>query len=342
MVFKIIQDDYTVKKLVLVCLIVGLLFVNSTFVGNAVLCMSLFVMGMKGIDFDRMASMVLPWFIMGVLITVAGSQLGVIDNWSYFVGTSRPRVSLGYFYPSHATSALLYAVVLFCFVTKEKLSLWQVVLIEIVNIWQWRQTDSRTGSALIAIIPWGFLILKYIKKDVSRSAIGWVLKAIFPLCAMISLISCCFYGSFPFLVRVNSFVSGRISLGYDAIKTYGIHLFGQRIPWVGNGGLGHVVQQLQASYNFVDCSYVKILLDNGLIIWLIVMCIFTATSIYAVNCNKKYLALALFFIAGYSVIEPRLIELGFNPFILATAVVLDNRQMDTKNTTGRIEVTGVE
>lgn len=322
---KILLDSYEIKKFLLVCSILVLLCVNSITVGNTVMCMSLFIFGMKDIDFDKLAGIILPWFTGGMMIIMAGSKIGIIDNWIYTV-SGRLRYSLGYFYPSHATSVMLYGILLFCFVKKEKLRFYHVILIEIINVWQWKQTDSRTGSALIALIPLIFFIMRYVKKDLSGTLMGVLVKIIFPLCAAVSLVLSFLYNNSRFMTYLNSFLSNRLVMGHNALKTYGIHLLGQDITWVGYGGLGYVSNQLEGAYNFVDCSYIKILLENGLIIWLLIMAGFTYASIYAVKTNKKYMALTLFFVAGYSVIEPRLIEIGFNPFLVLVAMALNQKQ----------------
>ncbi len=322
---KILLDKYKIKKILLICAVAVALCINSIFIGNTVMCMSLFVFGMIGIDFDKLARIILPWFIVGTLITIVGSQIGIIDNWLYTV-SGRSRYALGYFYPSHATSVILYVVLLVCYVKKEKLQLYHVILIEIINLWQWKQTDSKTGSALIALIPIVFFALKYWKKDFSKTLIGLLLKMIFPLCAILSLTFSYLYKSFSFMEYINAFLSNRLVMGYNALKMYGIHFWGQSIAWVGYGGLGFTVNQLEGNYNFVDCSYVKILLENGFAVWLFVMAGFTYASIYAVKNQQIYMATALFFVAGYSVIEPRLIEIGFNPFVVLLALALNQKQ----------------
>lgn len=48
-------------------------------------------------------------------------------------------------------------------------------------------------------------------------------------------------------------------------------------------------------------------------------------SVKALRENDKYLLIALSFIAIYSIIEPRLIEIGFNSFVLVLVVLVNNR-----------------
>lgn len=324
--FKILLDTYDKKELLKTCCIILLLLGNALFVGNAVLCGFLFIWGAKNINFEKIAPIMLVWFLAGVIITIGGSQIGFIDDWSYFATSSRPRNAIGYFYPSHAASALLYTVLLFCYVFKQRLKVWHIVLIELLNYWQYCQTDSRTGFVLVLVIPVAFYLLKYLKKDIFGTVLGNILSMAFPISLVVSLFTSLAYHPTGNWQKLNSFLSGRLQLGHDALYDYGVHLFGQKIEWIGYGGLGHSVQELKGTYNYVDCSYIKILLENGIVIWVIFMLGFCIASIYAVRENNKYMALALAFVAGYSIIEPRLIEIGFNPFVLTLVVLIDNNK----------------
>lgn len=320
---KIFLDDYTTKEICLIIIIIMLLLLNSISVGgNAVLCLFLFVIGMKGIDFNKVARSMLVWFLIGLIVTIAASQIGVIENWSYN-SAGRERVSLGYFYPSHATSTIFYCVCLLCFVLGNKLKLWHVFLIEVFNIWQYKATDARAGTLMMLFVPIMFYLFKYIRGDINKKPIVKLFVLAFPVSALFSFFTAIFYNGQGLLLKLNSLISNRLYLANRALQEYGITLFGERIDWIGNGGVGHIKRSLEGEYNYVDCSYIKIMFDYGIVICAIVVVGFTIASIVAVKKNNKYLLLALSFVAVYSIIEPRLIEIGFNPFVLILVALID-------------------
>ena len=109
---------------------------------------------MKGIDFEKTSKIMCIWLLSGIFFIILFSQFGIIENWGYDLTTKRPRYSLGYYYPSYATSVILYGILLLCYVLKQRLKLWQVFLLEFFNYLQYMQTDSRTGTAL-----WGWWLL---------------------------------------------------------------------------------------------------------------------------------------------------------------------------------------
>lgn len=58
---------------------------------------------------------------------------------------------------------------------------------------------------------------------------------------------------------------------------------------------------------------------------LVVIIGYTIASVKALKENDKFLLIALSFIAIYSIIEPRLIEIGFNSFVLVLVVLVNYR-----------------
>ena len=81
----------------------------------------------------------------------------------------------------------------------------------------------------------------------------------------------------------------------------------------GNGGSVEWIED----YFFLDCSYVNILLTWGLILFLSVMILF----IYSCTKNRKdlYFQYAIAAIAVNSMIAHHLMDVAYNPFVLAIA-----------------------
>lgn len=81
----------------------------------------------------------------------------------------------------------------------------------------------------------------------------------------------------------------------------------------GNGGTLNLVDE----YFFLDCSYVNILLTWGLILFLVVMILF----ICGCTKNRKdlYFQYAIAAIAVNSMIAHHLMDVAYDPFVLAIA-----------------------
>jgi hypothetical protein len=321
---KILYTRIEYKEFFLLLFIICMMGVRIPFIGRSTFLAFLFVYGMKGVNYKKLAELMCVWLITGILVTILGGSFGIIENWGYGLESSRPRFSLGYFYPSHAASAIFYAVLLLCYVLRDKLKLWHVIVIVIFDCWQYKKTDSRTGTVLIIAAVLAFYCLKTLKSESKKEKICRVMTWSFLISALISLGGAMFYDdSSPRWLQVNAFVNNRLQLAHRAVNQYGFSLLGQRIEWIGYGGLGHVYQQLRDTYNYVDCSYIKILLDEGVLFWIFMLVGFTIAGRQAAEKKDIYLCTALMFTAVYSIIEPRLCEIGFNPFILMLAVLID-------------------
>lgn len=321
---KIIYTKFKYPEIALLTSVVIVLGLNVPFFGRAFFLTFLFVYGMKGMKFEKLAKIMCVWLLMGIILTVIFSHIGIIENWGYDLTSIRPRYSLGYFYPSHATSAMLYTVLLLCYVLKQNLKLWHIFLLEFLNYLQYIQTDSRTGTVVMAIAILCFYCLKFIQRDKIKIYLGMLLSYSFVISAIVSISGAILYNpKSEIWLQINSFLNGRLRLAKSAIEIYGVSLFGKQIQWIGNGGLGHVYDTLEGVYNYVDCSYIKLLLEGGIIFFLLVILGYTLAGRKAARERNIYLCTALAFTAVYSIIEPRLCEIVFNPFLLVLAILVD-------------------
>lgn len=113
-----------------------------------------------------------------------------------------------------------------------------------------------------------------------------------------------------FLARIDSMLSGRLSIAKNAWNQYGVHLFGKNITWIGYG-LGVTIQ---GDYNYVDNSYLQFLLNYGLLLWLMLLgglCLLMRRFVIHSQ-GRNISALLMVLIMG--LIEPYLINPFFNPF----------------------------
>lgn len=103
-------------------------------------------------------------------------------------------------------------------------------------------------------------------------------------------------------------LSGRLELGCFGWRDYGFSLLGTKIEWIG---FSH--NATAGAYNYVDCSYMQILLENGLIPLVIIIAVYTYIMYMAVKEKDFYLQTAVLLITAFSITEPRLLNLAYNP-----------------------------
>ena len=111
--------------------------------------------------------------------------------------------------------------------------------------------------------------------------------------------------------KLDGTLMARLKYGKMAFTDYGIKLFGQHIEMVGNGGS----LELKGEYFFLDCSYVNILMTWGIVLLIVVLLLFG----YACCKNRKdlYFQYAIALIAVNCVIAHHMMDIAYNPFMLA-------------------------
>ena len=313
----LLTSSIATAELIRIMILVAITVVGSYFAGNGIMLTLIYLYGAKDIDVEKVFRVLGYVYIALFVLIVFLSFTGIIQNWDYPQSGNRPtRWCLGYTYPTHTSSVLFMAVLIFCYIQKAQLTLIHVAVIELINLWVFSYTDSRAGMMLCAFVPIVFYFLKFRKKEFRKTVLGWVQQWSFPICAIVIYVVTMAYKGTGFIAKIDEWLSWRFYYSNYSMNLYGVHLFGQKIEWVGWGGYGHTTDTLAGVYNFVDTSYLKLLLENGLIVWLLIMVMWTATSIIAYKNNKRYLTWALSFLAVYSLVEQWLMNLGTNLFLL--------------------------
>ena len=103
-----------------------------------------------------------------------------------------------------------------------------------------------------------------------------------------------------------------------------------------------VVWETDASkYNYIDSSYINIMICYGLIVFLVVIVGFTIAGRFAVKENNRAMCLALLLWFARAVIDPQLFLLWFNPFLFligeAFSGILKKRRSENAVTSMRIQ-----
>ena len=311
----LMNRSYSRRSLVLILAVLALAVVNARTAGNLLMLSLLFAAGIVGLDYRRVARVQLAVMIATFAFVVLSSLIGLVDNWGFELDSARPRYCLGFYYPSHATSLFFYIVLLFCALKGRELRLWHVLVIAALDLWQFHYTDARAGTLLALAAPAVMYLLR--RRPVPPKHISWVLELSFVLCAAASLLITWVYAKELLdLSWLNRLLSSRLDLQRDAFAAYHVGLFGQQIDWIGYGGTGYTHAAVGDSYNFIDCSYLKVLFDQGVLMWAVVLLGFTAACFRASKQGDYPLLLALSFSALYCAVEQWLIRPGYHPFFI--------------------------
>ena len=90
---------------------------------------------------------------------------------------------------------------------------------------------------------------------------------------------------------------------HKGIQNWGITLFGQYIDMNTNSG----------TYNVIDSTYMSVLLNSGLLVFLIWIFFATIVTYMAYKKKDKILVLSIFAVSLHGLFDTGFISIGFNP-----------------------------
>lgn len=251
--------------------------------------------------------------IQAVLLfgTVFCSQIGIAED-HIFEFTGRIRHGLGFSWTT--TAAVLYFYMSFAYVCvrNKKITYIELAVMEVINFYFFKTTDSKMVFYLgtLGLVFWALMKLLGFRFPITKAFRHVVLFAPTVVAAFSVAIHKFYVAGNPFWDMANKFLNTRLRLGNEGIKNYGIHLFGNQIEWVGyTAG-----KENSDGYNYVDCSYLQILLEYGLVFFAVVILIYTILLYKAIKSENYIMVWCILFILVFGITEPRLMNLSFNPF----------------------------
>lgn len=322
---SIFLTKYSKKTLIRYAVFMMLFLIVSVTAGSVTILFNFaFIFAAKDIPFSKVLRFVISIQAIVSVCIVLGCTTGLIEDWTYLRSAGHIRHSLGYGYPNALPTIFFYLMLAVCYLMRDRFRLWHLIGAEVVNYIIFYYTNARAGFGLTAVALVVLWALRYVSKPLKSSHISRLLyvHSIY-LIAIFAIVVCYFYTpDIPLLRTADEVLSGRLGYAHNALHTYKLTLFGQSIPWHGWGGYGYTTNTLPEEYNYVDCAYIKILLDNGILMLLAAILGYMLAANEELKKGNRYFCAALLFANIYALIEPRYIETGFNPFVWALSSLI--------------------
>lgn len=288
------------------------------------------ILGARGVPWKKILQIYLIISVSIVLLAFCASMLGVIENLQYTrENTMKMRNSFGIIYTTDFASHIFSALLVFFYLMKEKARIWHYAAACVLAclVYRFCYTRLDVGCIFLMIVLFLFLNLHGRRRTTehkyrSGRKLGLIFCLPMPVLALMMWAASRLYrDDSSIMVKADTLASGRLALGNAGLNAYGISPFGQFIEMVGNGGS---VTQIK-EYFFIDCSYLYILLCYGAVFFLVVL------AAYMLCCRKMagdhYYIAAVIVISINCMIAHHLIELAYNPFVLA---LLADAAIDTR------------
>lgn len=325
-IYEIVYKKYTVKQLwiIIFILIIGIININIIN-NNTFIMIGLYIFCARNIEFKKIIKVSLCISSIFLLLIILSSIVGIINNIienNIILGELRRREYLGFLYALFPSTYLFNIVFMFTLLQRKKIKYYQILVMFFLNYVVYFYTDARLNFFLINL----FLLIVFSNKvnnKVSNTVIFNIpLSLCFIFSAIISIMSVYFYdGGDDIDFLINLLLEGRISMAQDAMRLYGISLFGNFIQWSG-AGLDITGRHSELAYFYVDCAYAKLLIEYGVVIFMLFICTFT---VVAYKFRKNTIMLLIFvMIAIHGIFDDLILYIQYDTFLLAPSLLLSN------------------
>lgn len=313
------------KKEILVNMIgtLFLIIITKTTGNKSMLIYWIFIVAAHDIELKKIVKTAIGVHLFCMVVIIGSSVFGVIENRIYMEGADRARASLGYQYTTDVSNYFFHIILMYVYLEGEKISWRSIGVLGLVNLFLFRLTDTKSAFILGCLALGGVLLFKIPRVlGMNNNVYRWGVTLSMPvLSGVIIYLSFNFNSQVDWMINLNKIINGRLELGNNAYRTYGLHLFGQKIQWIGGNSKFLEIGEV---YNYVDSSYVQIILNYGVLFFLIICFLFIIFALKAGKRNDIFLVLVLIAIAFHSVLDPQLLWMAYNPFVMCYFYIRNN------------------
>lgn len=316
-------DQFKWKHLLYITLgliIAGISWQNTK--STLILLMVVFILGAQDVHFDSIMKIYLGMGILILSFITFISLLGVIPNLTYTTEIRDTRFALGILYPTDYAAHVLFLILSYSYVFFKKINWKTYAIYFVIAAILYKITDARLDVYCILLLIPLLVIAKDAEKHngLSRQLMSMYWIAI-PTLSFVSIYTTIFFDANNTILRkIDTLLSGRLTFGHLAFDKYGITTFGQKVVERGLGksqGRNSFKDSLN-NYLFIDSSYVRLFIIYGLVIALLFIGIMVFVSLKSWITQNYVLTAILLVVTVSCLIEQHILELAFNPFLLAT------------------------
>ena len=289
----------------------------------------LFTIAFVDIDFNKVITIFLAIISISLFIIAIGSQTNILNNLMYITADGDSRISFGIHYPTNFASYILFLCLAWTGIRKKRITFMELLLMFSISKCVYHYCGARTSSLCIILFTVILFLYKLMymlsnerthKISLFAKNISFILCLAVPFCILLSLLSAYLYSpDNKVLAKLNTYLTNRLVIGKNYFDTTDIKLFGQSIDMGGNGGFTFSLLNYssigKSGYNFIDSSYLSILLRYGLFVFICVMILFTLTLFVARKHHDYVTLIIIVIITVHSIMEHHLLDFNYNPFL---------------------------
>lgn len=305
--------DYNIKKIYILFILFVILVISAYYTGSRNLFQLYFlILSSRNIDIKKVMKKTSIAIFSLMMIIMLLAILKIIPNYTISRNDSDTvRYALGFNYCTFPAIMILSLSLVYVFIKEESLNNTDILLVFTINLIMYILTNTRM-ELLCAILLLLMLLLykKYNNKLFFNQILGKICKCSLIILSTLSIILALTYTKDnTFMYRINTISSNRLELWNRVSENYKIKLLGNKIEY-------YDITKNNKNAFIIDNSYLDVLYSNGLILYLIILYLFYSLINYSINQKKYYLQIILFIIFIHSFINPDLMMIKYNLFLL--------------------------
>ena len=300
-------------------LLIAILLIFSMFIiaknrdGMLNISVLFLVFSARDIDFRKLlATFSLATFSV-LCLTIFASNKGVISN-MFMRADGGYRFSLGFNYVSFASQRLFFALCTYLMFRGKRISYLELLGLLLATIYMYQQTSTSSPFYLsILILTYALLSIKIFKKEfIIGNFLSKALAQYGFIVALAVILYFCFYSSGNLFHLVDQFTHNRLRLSVDGFRNFGVSWLGQPISFTTLDMFGNFT----SNYNFIDSSFVQLLVIDGLIVSAFMLFALTKVMRYFVSIRKDIVLACLGIMIIHGMFDPQMLVLRYSPLIL--------------------------
>ena len=271
------------------------------------------VFSARDIDFRKLLGTFSVATFLVLCLTIYASQKGIITN-MFMSADGGYRYSLGFNYVSFASQRMFFALCSYLMFRGKKISYMELLALFLATIYMHQQTSTSSPFYLsILILTYALFSIKIFKKEfIIGNFWSKELTHYGFIVALAIILYFCFYSSGNLFHFVDKFTHNRLRLSVEGFQNFGVHLLGQRISF----SMLDIFGNFASNYNYIDSSFVQLLVIDGLIVSSFMLFALTKVMRYFVSIRKDIVLACLGIMIIHGMFDPQMLVLRYSPLIL--------------------------
>lgn len=273
----------------------------------------LLVFSARDIDFRKLLGTFSVATFLVLCLTIYASQKGMITN-MFMNADGGYRFSLGFNYVSFASQRLFFALCTYLMFRGKRISYLELFALLLATIYMYQQTSTSSPFYLsILILTYALLSIKIFKKEfIIGNFLSKALAQYGFIVALAVILYFCFYSSGNLFHLVDQFTHNRLRLSVDGFRNFGVSWLGQPISFTTLDMFGNFT----SNYNYIDSSFVQLLVIDGLIVSAFMLFALTKVMKYFISIQKDIVLACLGIMIIHGMFDPQMLVLRYSPLIL--------------------------